>query len=104
MQLTKEDAAHIEKNLNAPFLNVNFSTLGGVDKGSITVGISLDEKENWSSGIFHNSRYSHFHITPDGKIEQFSKCYRIKTKFRKSNFKTVDEAIAKIQAWIVKSK
>ena len=79
-----------------PYFNVSRSTLGGEERASIIVKVSLDPKEEWVNGIYHNSRYAMFHIGA-GKIEQFNKS---KTeKFRKCNAKSVEEAVNKIITW-----
>ena len=79
-----------------PWFSVSRSTLGGEENASLIVKVSLDPKEEWVNGIYHNSRWAMFRIGA-GKIEQFSMS---KTeKFRKCNAKTVEEAVNKIIAW-----
>jgi hypothetical protein len=79
-----------------PYYYVERSTLGGEENASIIVKVSLDPKEQWINGIYHNSRYAMFHIGA-GKIEQFS---RSKTeKFRKCNSKSIEEAGYNLIAW-----
>ena len=70
-----------------PFFNVHISTLGGENRASIIITLSLDKKSDWSNGIFENSRYCRFYISNGKKkkfeIEQFSRQYNI-PKVRKS--------------------
>ena len=79
-----------------PYYYVERSTLGGEENASLIVKVSLDPKEQWINGIYHNSRYAMFHIG-EGKVELFSQS---KTeKFRKCNAKSIEEAANKIIAW-----
>ena len=94
---------YLKKNINAPFINVNVSTLGGLDRPSILIKISLDKKEDWPSNIFQNSRYIGFHIDPNpevSNIEQFMKSYTLKKNFRKQKGKTVKDIVSKINNYI----
>ena len=64
------------------------------------VAISLDEKSTWVNNIYENSRYMRFDISYDGVIKQFTVSHKVGKKFRKSRFKTPDEAIRKINTYI----
>jgi hypothetical protein len=101
MQLTEEHADLVQVSLKAPYVSARFSNLGGFSKGAILICISLDAKDTWINKILENSRYAHFSIEYDGTIENFtsSKC----SHMRKSKYKTVEEAILKIQKWIDKN-
>ena len=83
-----------------PVSSVQRSTLGGDQNASLIVKLSLDTKEEWINGIFHNSRYAMFSIG-GGKIEMFS--YSKTVKFRKANANSVEEAISRLRAWKVKN-
>jgi hypothetical protein len=89
----------VNRSINAPYVYTDVSTLGGVSQASIIIKLSLDKKEDWSNGIFQNSRYSMFHLSRDGTLEQFSKSYRV-DKFRKCRVKSIQEAISKINGYI----
>ncbi len=93
----------LEKGIKVPFLRVQKSTLGGKDKPSVLVTISLDPKESWANGIFENSRYMRFHVTLPNVIEQFNRS-KIKTKFRKAKAKNLDEVVKKITQYVEKVK
>ena len=101
-----EDARkQIERQVNAPHVKVNVSTLGG--RPSLIINISLDEKKDWINNIYENSRYTRFHLEPGtnkSNLEQFQIHHKLRPKFRKSKVKTVDAAINKINIWINKVK
>ncbi len=95
----------IKGQLQAPFVNVSVSNLGGTP--AIMIALSLDEKNEWTNGIFENSRYTRFMLEPEtnkSNLEQFSLHYELKPKFRKSKVKSIDAAINKINTWINKVK
>jgi hypothetical protein len=98
---TINDKDIITKGLESlPYLNVSRSTLGGDDKASILISISLDKKETWKNGIYQNSRYRQFHMY-DGKIESISG-YGCE-KFRKASVKDANDAVDKIIKWVQKN-
>jgi hypothetical protein len=81
---------------------------------SVSVTGSLDPKDSWNGGIFQNSRYFIFSITPEKgaryytgedkiTVELISSSYKIKTKFRKYTATTA-KVTAKIQDWIVSAQ
>lgn len=78
-----------------PYVAVSTATLAG--HSSLHVRVSLDPKDKWVNGIYHNSRYSMFTIR-DGKIEQIARHYDL-AKFRKSKFKGFDDAVSKLKKW-----
>jgi hypothetical protein len=89
----------LKDGIQAPHKNIYKSTLGGIERTSIMITLSLDPKEEWKNGILQNSRYCMFHYNVDGSLEQFSRQYNL-PKFRKTRVKSVDDAIAKINAYI----
>ena len=95
----------IERQVNAPYIKVNSSTLGG--RPALIISISLDEKQDWINNIYENSRHTRFHLEPGtnkSNLEQFQVHHELKPRFRKSKVKTVDAAINKINIWINKVK
>lgn len=100
----EELAKKLKTEINVPYINAKVSTLGGLNRPSVMVAISIEPKENWKNGIFENSKYLRFHITYDGIIELFTKQYTIPEKFRKSRFKSIDEAFNKINTYVEKIK
>lgn len=96
----KSVAKQIEKNIKAPVVKAEISTLGGDENISILILISLDEKKDWINGILENSRYIRLHLTSkDHILEHFSGSFGIKG-LRKSRPKTIDVVIKKINTYI----
>lgn len=94
-----EAAKKLQNGLIAPFVSAKLSTLGGIQKASIMLAVSLDKPDTWNYGIFENSRYFRMSVEIDGTLENISGSSRT-VKFRKRKVKTLDEAIAKINAYI----
>lgn len=99
----KNNIPNIKDKIKAEYCTVYISTLGGINNTSIIIRLSLDKKENWKNGIFHNSKYYIFHIDKYGVIENFSCDYKLK-KIRKKTVKTIDEAIEYINKKIERIK
>lgn len=96
-------ASKVQGMIQAPHVNVTVSTLGGADKASLMITMSLDKKETWQNGIFQNSRNAHFRLDSDGTLECYQKRSDLKPfKFIKTKVKSVDDAVAKINTWIDK--
>ena len=77
------------------FLNVSYSNLGGDDRASLCVKISLQDNEDWTNGIFHNSPYAIFFLHSDEKLSLTSSGLNM-PKFRKSKIKSLQHAAEKI--------
>ena len=91
----------IEKGIVAPVVNVSKSTLGGADRVSITIKLSLDPKEDWINNIFHNSRYAMFDLDRDGSFQLFSRGLKLRpNKMRKSKVKSAKDVVNKVNTWI----
>lgn len=70
------------------------SALGGEDRASLFVKLSLQNKEDWKYGLYENSPCALFAMHSDGRIELISN--GLKTpKFRKRKVKSL-EHIAKL--------
>lgn len=67
------------------YIMTDRSTLGGEDKASLFIRISLDERSEWINNIFHNSRYAIFSLNGN-KLELIAKHYEM-PKFRKATIK-----------------
>ena len=91
----------LNKQIKAPFVRATISTLGGKERPSVMLAISMDEKNTWQNNIFENSRYARFHITHDGVIELFSG-WKL-PKFRKSRFKNIEDVVKKINLFVQKA-
>ena len=98
----KDAVDKLNQKIDAPVVKASYSTLGVERDASILLAVSLDPKESWSNGIYENSRYMRFHIQQDGVIEQIRVSHKIPSKFRKVRAKTMDDIIAKINAYIAK--
>jgi hypothetical protein len=93
-------AKEIKSGLKAPFVNVSKSTLGGAERVSIFIKVSLDKPEDWTNNIYQNSRHAMFRVgSDDGSLELSTKHYSL-PKFRKAKFKNTKDIIAKINKWI----
>ena len=100
----KAVADYVRKNVNAPFVSVQVSTLGGVSRASVMIKASLDKKEKWYNGIFQNSRYFMMSLDRNGELEQFSSHYKLPKKFRKVRAKSLGDAVVKINKYISQIK
>jgi hypothetical protein len=88
--------------LNFPYSKGYISTLGGEDRASYMLNVSTTTKDQWTNGILQNSHYGQFRIdkAPQGYVlEHFSGTL---PKFRKSVSKTLDELVAKLNAYYTK--
>ncbi len=95
---------YLNAKIKAPSVSSHVSTLGGVNRASAIVPVSLDPKSMWANGIFQNSRYFILRIDRDGTMEMFSKSYRLKDKMRKSKVASLPTAVAKINKYIAEVK
>jgi hypothetical protein len=87
--------AELEQTINAEYKHISISTLGGKDRASIILHLSMDKKENWINAIYHNSRYYIWHIDYMGRIECFNRGSNT-NKTRAKTIKTLQEAMAYI--------
>ena len=97
----KKAITELQKGINAPFVNVNVSTLS--KHSTIMIQISLEPKKDWTNNIYQNSLYSQFSLENDPKVsnlEQFSMSYKFSKKFRKCKVKSIKDAITKINKYI----
>jgi len=93
-------AKEIKSGLKAPFINVSKSTLGGAERVSVFIKVSLDKQEDWKNNIYQNSRHATFRVgSDDGTLELSTKHYNL-PKFRKAKFKNTKDVISKINKWI----
>ncbi len=98
----KEFVAKLKDEIKAPYVNAYFSTLGGEDRVSILLTISMEEKSEWSNGILENSKYSKFHLHKNGTVEQITRSHKLReNKFRKIKVKTQQQIIDKINNYLL---
>lgn len=102
-KLYQDDARKIEQGLVAPWVGrVEVSSLGGIERSSMTIKTSLLPRDKWANSIFHNSPYSIWIVrtqATDGKIqyvsmEQISPGIEM-PRFRKTAVKSADDVIRK---------
>lgn len=92
--------AELLRKLPVPCLRVFLSTLGGEANVSVMLTVSLDSKETWAYGILENSRFARLSLNyPERSIDLFSGDHRV-NRFRKTRFKTPQDAVAKIEKWL----
>jgi hypothetical protein len=94
IEIAQNIVDELKTRLIFPYINCYVSTLGGQDRPTIMLTVSLDKKENWANGILQNSKYANFHIDYMGKVEYFSG--RLTNKVRKFNAKNIDNLIKKL--------
>jgi len=92
--------AYTHRHLMSPYKAHYISSLGGFERASLIIKLSLDIETNWTNGIIENSRFLYFRIDRDGTIELFCKSHKIERKFRKVRAKSLIEAINKINTFI----
>lgn len=90
----------LERGIATPYKNIYKSTLGGENRVSIIMAISLDRKENWTNNIFENSPYIKMIWNVDGSLEAVSKGTKIPIKFRRTKCIDVNKCIEKINKYI----
>lgn len=91
----------LQTDITAPFVKVSKSTLGGINRATVMIIISLQPKEEWPSGILQNSDYAHISLQMDtGKLEMFSGS--IRPAMRKTTCPDVLTAVYAINRWISK--
>ena len=94
-------AQQIKAGIKAPYVTSQVSTLGGTENVSVLFFVSLDPKESWHYGIRENSRYLHFHLSGNGRIEQFRRNYTINAKYRTRTVKDIKHLIGSINKYLL---
>jgi len=91
----------IKNRVNAPFVSTNGGAFGSE---TVFVDISLDNKSDWANGYRSNSRHMTFRLLFDEmKMDVIQEYYKFsRPSFRKSKFKNVDDAINRINDYIIK--
>lgn len=91
----------IKRGIKAPYVQMKKSTLGGNERVTIMINLSLDPKEDWSNGIYQNSRFGQLSLSRDGVLKMFTSGYTIKN-MRKARVKSAADVVKKINTWIGK--
>ena len=97
----------LQDGIKAPFVQASHSKLGGADKPSIGIKVSLDAQADWPNKIYNNAAYGTFmmHMTPTSNSLELIVFNRQKVaKFRKAKFKDAKDVVMKINKWVEASK
>lgn len=86
---------------NYPYYSYRVSTLGGKDRPSIMLAISLMPQSKWKNGIFENSPYLRLHIDHLGVVEEISRSREL-IKFRKFTSDDSSKIYEKVNAYVTK--
>lgn len=90
---------NLKNGIKAPYVNVAYSTLGGKDRVTILLIISLDKRETWKNGIIENTNYTRLSLNRNGEVHSFSGF-----KVRKFRAKSIPEVITKINQALDKTR
>ena len=90
----------IEKGINAPWVSVQKPALGGGEVYLI-IKLSLDPEKDWIYDQYQNSRFAMITVNANGVMEMFASSGKVKN-MRKTKFKSVKDAVQKINNWIKK--
>jgi hypothetical protein len=80
------------------FVSIRRDTLGGEYRASLFVLLSLDAREDWSGGIYNNSRHLALTIHANGNVEALMRCHRT-AKFRAGKSKDHAHMVARVAKW-----
>ncbi len=97
---TEEEMNLILNGLNIPYKKGSIGKLGGENRACMSLWFSLDPKEEWSNGIYHNSCYFIFMYDCYGKLELISSGSRLK-KFRKCSPSSAQNALKRLQTYLM---
>ena len=100
LSFTEESAKQVQLLVMAPYVRVQYSALGGKERASLLVTVSVNGKDTWNHGILENSRYVKLHIGYEGVIEQISKSHMIPVKFRKCRAQSLTDVVQRIQRYV----
>lgn len=96
-------AKYLSNNINAAFIHVNVSTLGGESSASAMIKLSLDPKSDWQNGYFENSRMLYFSLERNGTLKNFVKSHKISGKaMRQCHATSLEDAVDRINKYIEK--
>tara|TARA_R110000782_G_scaffold132706_1_gene224859 strand:- start:90 stop:1418 length:1329 start_codon:yes stop_codon:yes gene_type:complete len=95
----------LKDGIEAPFVSVSSSSLGGPNRPSIGIKVALEPQSEWKNKIYQNASHGTFmmHMTPDGNSLELVTSGGKKTKFRKAKFKDVKDVVMKINKWVEES-
>lgn len=85
-----------QSGINAPYVSASTSSLDRHD--TVYLHLSIDAKNTWVNGIFHNSRFAILRISSDFIIECIASSGM--KRLRKTRAKSQEDAIAKINIYL----
>ena len=91
----------IKKGIDAPWVSVQKSTLGGDENVAIMIKLSLDPEKDWANKIYQNSRFAMVRLGANGEMEMFASERKLKN-MRRTKFKSAKDVVQKINIWIKK--
>lgn len=109
--------ALLHEQVNAPYVNMSKSTLGGDHRPSVMLTVGFDPREEWPNGYLENSRYVKLHIMYDGEIglttdsglsgQAAKRGYKsmmehttLKKRWRKTKAKSFEDVVAKVNRYL----
>ena len=91
----------IKKGIDAPWVSIQKSTLGGDENVAIMIKLSLDPEKDWANKIYQNSRFAMIRLGANGEMEMFASERKL-NNMRKTKFKSAKDVVQKINIWIKK--
>jgi len=95
--------ALLKQKLDVPFVKVRISTITVPSEALLMVSLSLDPQNEWANRVYENSRFLKFSLSRDGRLHNFASWSR-KANMRKQQYKTPEDAVKKINAFIHKAR
>lgn len=92
----------LKDKINAGYVNAYISTLGGKDRASIMLTVTLEPKEKWPNNIKDNASIFQFDISRNGYVDNFRSEWG--PKMRRFIAKDFDDVIIKINDYLNKGK
>jgi len=92
----------LKGKIDAGFVNAYISTLGGKERASIMLTITLEPKDKWPNNIKDNATIFQFDIARNGYVENFRSEW--KPAMRKFIARDIDDVIMKINDYLKKGK
>ena len=91
----------IKKGIDAGWVSVGSSTLGGDENVAIMIKLTLEPEKDWPNKILQNARFGMIRIATNGTMEMFASDRRVKN-MRKTKVKSAKDVVSKINTWIKK--
>ena len=68
----------IEKGIDAPWIQVRKSALGGDENVAIMIKVTVEPEKDWPNKILHNAKFGMISIGTDGTMKMFASGHKIK--------------------------